>query len=210
MSNLKRLSFIELGWPIPCARHLLRERYGFRLKELEWLCGGEGEDINKFLIVQDELEVLSIKLAIGHLRFPPFACQRLVQVSGNLRTLQQFLPGRQTITRVQWTPYLDNRGDEGMARLSAEWERITHLSLRGSTLRPKLSPSVNGVFSSLVALEMGDLHRVRGPPPLVDTSVETDRATRKSSQLSLRFLGFVFSWLRWYRERTTRKTGFSK
>ena len=86
----------------------------------------------------------------------------LVQISGNLWTLLEFLPGRQTITRVQWNPYFDDIDDGKFVLLSAEWERITHFSIRGFMFRPKLSPIVNGVFSSLVALELYDLYYVRG------------------------------------------------
>jgi len=84
-----------------------------------------------------------------------------VRLSGNMTTLLQFLPGRRTITRVQWSPNFGDNKD-GLALLGSEWERVTHFSIRGSMFRQKLSPIINGLFSSLVALAMDDLYSVRG------------------------------------------------
>jgi len=186
MSNLKVLSFNDRRQE-SCAPHLLRDSYAFRLKELEWDCGEEGDEISKFLTVQTELEVLSVTLAPEFdLQIQTSVCKRLVQLSGNMTTLLQFLPGRRTITRVQWSPYFDDVKD-GLALLGSEWERVTHFSItRGSIFRQKLSPILNGLFSSLVALAMDDLYHVSGPA--FGTVGETDEVIRKRSQPSIHFL----------------------
>jgi len=158
MSNLKRLSFLNIGIK-PCAHHFLQGNLPFRLKNLEWGSGGEGEEMMEFLSAQDELEVLSVTLAPGDFQLPPSACQRLVEVSGNFRTAIHFLRGRQTITRVRWDAFwkyaIDNVG-----LLNAEWGRVTHFSMVGPVYRTKLSSFANGLFDSLVSLELNHIHNV--------------------------------------------------
>jgi len=202
MSNLKHLSFIELA-ERPCAPHLLSgwKRYGytFKLKTLKWMCGEEKiEDVVNFLKGQEDLEDLSIRLSAessagsaNGLVSQPLAQsseygQRLVRISGTLRTLLHFLPNRPSVTRVQWLSYWDEV-DDVITPLSAEWGRITHLSTRGSHRHHKLVRGVaKGLFDSLLALEVQALDDVC--LQLLDSHTErADEATRKSSKRSVPF-----------------------
>lgn len=181
MSNLEHLSFTDLAHD-PCATHFLRrwKRYGytFKLKTLEWRCAPERlEDVIDFLKGQEELEVLWIQLStLEEPQSGPLStaidgpsthhCQRLVHLSGNLKTLLHFLPNRPSITHVQWIAFFDNI-EEGVTSLNAEWRRITHLSFGSFNDHQRLlRPAAKGLFDSLLALEIQPLNNVCRPQPL--------------------------------------------